>query len=118
MSEHENSGQPENSAQHDHADHDHADHDHAGHEGDNCQEAIAELYSFLDGELTEAKRHDISQHLDDCSPCLEAFEFETELRAVVSHRCQEQVPDSLRQKVADLLAGAAADPTTGTLADH
>lgn len=95
---------------HDH-DHDHgADHDHADRDADaDCQQAIAELYSFLDGHLTDEKRQNIQQHLDDCSPCLEAFEFETELRAVVAFRCQEQVPDALRQKVALLIESADAD---------
>jgi mycothiol system anti-sigma-R factor len=84
--------------------HDHSAHGH-GHEGQgNCDEALQELYTFLDGELTEQKRSVIKHHLDDCSPCLEVYDFEAELRLVIKHRCQEQVPDSLRQKVANKLA--------------
>ncbi len=80
----------------DHGD-DHAGHDHAG----NCEEALQELYSFLDGELTEHKRSQIQHHLDDCSPCLEAFDFEAELRLVIKHRCRDEVPESLRLRVAE-----------------
>lgn len=96
-----------------HHDHDHAHaHDARGADG-NCQEAIAELYTFLDGHLTEEKRFTIQRHLDDCSPCLEAFEFETELRFVVAHRCREEVPETLRRKVADLLDSAPAGDPNG-----
>ena len=75
-------------------DHDH-DHDTA------CEEALAELYTFLDGELTEERRVTIRRHLDDCNPCLEAFDFEAELRLVIRHRCTEEVPESLRARVAN-----------------
>ena len=81
-------------------DHDHGDHGTA--EAD-CEEALVELYTFLDGELTEAKRIEIRHHLDDCSPCLEIYDFEAELRTVIRQRCQEQVPESLRLRVAERL---------------
>ena len=71
-------------------------------EGD-CAESLKELYSFLDGELTPDRRTHIKAHLDDCLPCYEAFDFEAELRIVVSAKCREQVPDDLRTRVADAL---------------
>ena len=80
-------------------------HDHSG----KCDEALAELYVFLDGELTEQKRAAIGEHLDDCSPCLEVYDFEAELRLVIKHRCQDQVPESLREKVARKLAAIDAE---------
>ncbi len=88
---------------------------HEGHEHGNCEDALHELYSFLDGELTESKRTQIREHLDDCSPCLEAFDFEAELRIVIKHRCRDEVPESLRDRVAEKLASfdlsaVAGDP--------
>ena len=59
-----------------------------------CNETLRELYLYLDGELTDSDRVHIQQHLDDCSPCLEAFDFEAELRLVVRNRCVDQVPES------------------------
>jgi mycothiol system anti-sigma-R factor len=101
--------------------HDDAGHDHGGHADHgtgNCDEALQELYTFLDGELTEQKRSKIKNHLDDCSPCLEVYDFEAELRLVIKHRCQEQVPDTLREKVAQKLAAIdhelrLGEPSTG-----
>lgn len=70
---------------------------------DPCEEALHELYHFLDGELTTDRRSLITNHLDSCSTCLGAFDFEADLRRVVSQRCQETVPDALRQRIAKLL---------------
>ncbi|MCB0971681.1 MAG: mycothiol system anti-sigma-R factor, partial [Acidimicrobiales bacterium] len=64
----------------------------------DCNETLRELYLFLDGQLTEEDRAHIVQHLDDCSPCLAAYDFEAELRMVVRSRCTDQVPDSLRAR--------------------
>ncbi|MDQ6697198.1 MAG: mycothiol system anti-sigma-R factor [Actinomycetota bacterium] len=69
----------------------------------DCTETIHELYEYLDGELTEDKRRHIEQHLNDCSPCYEAFDFEAELRMVIRRRCTEAVPDQLRQRIARAL---------------
>ncbi len=81
------------------------DHEH-DHDQTPCEAAIEELYLFLDGELTADKRTQIKSHLDDCSPCFEAFDFEAELRNVISTRCRDQVPDSLREAVAQMLESA------------
>jgi mycothiol system anti-sigma-R factor len=82
----------------------HAEHDHGGHHHDHsatpCEDALQELYVYLDGELTEEKRTIITGHLDDCNPCLEAFDFEAELRMVISKRCHDDVPESLKLRVA------------------
>jgi len=76
----------------------------------DCVEAVHELYHYLDGELTSERRILIKQHLDDCPPCGDAFEFEAELRVVISQKCREQVPDSLRNRVADALRQAQLRP--------
>ena len=71
--------------------------------GDHCTEAAELLYSYMDGELTEERRVLIATHLDTCPPCLDAFDFEAELRVVISERCRDRVPDELRQRVATAL---------------
>jgi len=69
----------------------------------DCVEAVHLLYHYLDGELTHERRVLIRSHLDDCPPCGQAFDFEAELRVVISQKCRDQVPDHLRQRVADAL---------------
>lgn len=70
----------------------------------DCDKAIHQVYSYLDGELTVWKRQAIARHLDDCPPCLQGFSFEIELRRVIVSKCSEEVPESLRRRVADALA--------------
>jgi mycothiol system anti-sigma-R factor len=69
----------------------------------NCDDALHELYEFIDGELTVERRTAIQRHLDDCPPCYEAFDFEAELRIVIARKCTENVPDSLKQRIAEAL---------------
>ena len=71
--------------------------------GRDCDDALHELYGYLDGELTVERREIIKQHLDDCPPCGDSFEFEAELRSLIARKCTESVPDSLKQRIADAL---------------
>jgi mycothiol system anti-sigma-R factor len=90
----------------------HVDDAHSGEQAGkgDCEQALRTLYSFLDGELTTQRRQAIQEHLDRCSPCLEAFDFEAELKIVVARCCRDQVPDHLRRRVADILAEASRAP--------
>ncbi len=68
-----------------------------------CDETIERLYFYLDGELPEQRRVEISRHLDMCGPCVGAYGFESELRRVIANRCKDHVPDSLILRVAEAL---------------
>jgi mycothiol system anti-sigma-R factor len=76
----------------------------------NCDDALHELYHFLDGQLDDARRHAIQNHLDDCPPCYEAFDFELELRVVIAKKCHETVPDQLKQRIADAIQHESLHP--------
>ena len=65
----------------------------------NCDDALHELFEYLDGELTVERRATIQRHLDECPPCYEAFDFEAELRIVISQKCRDEVPYALRQRI-------------------
>ena len=81
-----------------------------GHDDDGCREAVARLYWFLDGELTSERRAVIQRHLDECSDCIEAYEFEVELRVAIARGCRESLPEALRQRVFNALAGEQGEP--------
>jgi mycothiol system anti-sigma-R factor len=84
--------------------------DRHSHDDDGCREAVARLYWFLDGELTAERRSAIQRHLDECSDCIEAYEFELELRVAIARGCREAVPEALRLRVYDALNGEQPDP--------
>ncbi|HUY63795.1 MAG TPA: mycothiol system anti-sigma-R factor [Acidimicrobiales bacterium] len=71
----------------------------SGDSGADCDETIERLYHYLDGELTDERRAEIKHHLDDCSPCLDAYGFEEELRHVIANRCRDHVPESLLARI-------------------
>jgi mycothiol system anti-sigma-R factor len=92
------------------------DHQNADRQPD-CQAALTELYTFLDGELTDERRSLIAHHLDDCNPCLEVFDFEAELRLVIQQKCRDEVPTDLRVRIeqtlrATIVSGEATEPPT------
>lgn len=76
----------------------------------DCQEAVHTLYHFLDGELTDARRAHIQQHLEACGPCLEAFDFEAELRLIIARKCRDHVPEELRARIVAVLTSEGAVP--------
>lgn len=80
----------------------------------DCDDAVRQLYSYLDGELTEERRLKISMHLDDCGSCSGAAGFEAELRSVISSRCRDRVPDSLIERVAAAIAAEDARSSAGS----
>jgi len=79
----------------------HQHRDHAGPEGRiDCEAALAEVYSYLDDELTIETRTVIAAHLESCGACFEAFDFEAELRMVIASRGgADEFPDELRVRI-------------------
>ena len=69
----------------------------------DCRSVVEELYTFLDGELTEHRRVQISQHMHGCVDCHEVIEFHAELKMTISQKCRDDVPDHLRQRIAKTL---------------
>ncbi len=69
----------------------------------DCNEAVHQLYNYLDGELTDDRRRQISKHLDKCGSCGRAAEFEAELRQVVSNHCRDRVPESLIRRIGEAI---------------
>ena len=79
----------------------------------DCRETIEWLYHFLDGELTEEVRVKIEVHLESCPPCGDIVAFEAQLRRVIATRCQENLPDKLRERIAEALMTAQVDESDG-----
>jgi len=86
--------------------------DHQHHHGDEhddavtehrCDDAIAQIQAFLDGELDEDTVTRIERHLQECSPCLEAYDFEAELRKVIAAKAREDCPGEVRNRIMSLL---------------
>ncbi|MET0696280.1 MAG: mycothiol system anti-sigma-R factor [Acidimicrobiia bacterium] len=77
----------------------------SGHE---CDDALTNLYQYLDREIEASTTEVIRAHLEDCSGCLKSFDFEARLQIVVRQRLAEDVPDEFLQRLRDAIAREAA----------
>jgi mycothiol system anti-sigma-R factor len=68
-----------------------------------CEEVIAHLLTYLDGEIDAAKRAQIDRHLDECRGCYSRAEFEQALRRKVQELGEERAPASLRRRIKSLI---------------
>ncbi len=78
----------------------------------DCGEVLAEVFLYLDGEIT-TERHDlIRDHLDECSPCLRKYGIEQEVRALVARSCGgDRAPQELRARVLGRLREVVVETT-------
>ena len=56
----------------------------------NCRECVDHLYEFLDREVTPELERDIRDHLEECPPCGEQFDFEAVYLKFLRARCHTQ----------------------------
>jgi mycothiol system anti-sigma-R factor len=72
---------------------------------DECEQVLHRVYEFLDHELDGASSDAIRQHLSDCEPCMEHFDVEQAVKALVNRCCgNDLAPEHLRAKVLNGIA--------------
>ena len=71
---------------------------HDPHDPD-CSEVLERVFFFIDNELPTADSSEIQHHLDECGPCLEKYDLERTVKALVQRSCSEHAPERLRDKV-------------------
>ena len=69
------------------------------HHDTDCSEILERVFFFIDNELAEADCSEIEQHLDECGPCLQKYDLERTVKALVARSCAERAPETLRDKV-------------------
>jgi anti-sigma factor (TIGR02949 family) len=66
----------------------------------DCKQTLRELDAFLDGELSPTTREQIHNHLGGCLDCLQAFDFQAELKQVIRRKCStDEMPPGLLAKI-------------------
>jgi anti-sigma factor (TIGR02949 family) len=73
------------------------------HERMECEEVIAHLLDYLDGEIDAEKRARIDRHLEACRGCYSRAEFERALRRRIRELGMESAPEALRRRLKALL---------------
>ena len=65
----------------------------------DCTEVLERVFFFIDNELPTADSASIQHHLDECRPCLQKYDLERTVKALVARSCSEHAPQALRDKV-------------------
>ncbi|MGH3313836.1 MAG: mycothiol system anti-sigma-R factor [Streptomyces sp.] len=91
------------------------------HETD-CSEVLDHLYEYLDREMPDSDCAKFQEHFDECSPCLEKYGLEQEVKKLVKRCCgHDDVPEGLRSKVMGRIelirAAERGEERTGELPD-
>ena len=69
------------------------------HHDTDCSDVLERVFSFIDNELPTADYEAIQTHLDECGPCLQKYDLERTVKALVARSCSEHAPETLRDKV-------------------
>ena len=79
----------------------------------DCVEVIRQVYLYLDGEIDDAARTEVREHLDECGPCLRQFGIEQEVKALVARCCgSDAAPDGLKDRLRAKLAEVRIEITS------
>ncbi len=79
--------------------HDHHDAASGVPSNEDCADFLERIVYFLDNELDEADCSAVRLHLDACNPCLEKYDLQRTVKAVVARSCSEAAPQELRERV-------------------
>lgn len=75
----------------------------------NCEESLARVYEYLDGELDPAEHDAVRHHLEKCRDCYPHFDFERLFLDYVHELgAGEESKPGLEERVRQMLAAEAS----------
>ena len=79
--------------------------------GTDCTEALLRAYEYIDGEMGALDSAKIQAHLDECERCLQQYELEKTLKALIRRSCAgESAPAQLRLTILARITTIRVDP--------
>ncbi|HEU5454956.1 MAG TPA: mycothiol system anti-sigma-R factor [Nocardioides sp.] len=66
---------------------------------EECAHFLEQIVYLLDNELDEASCSEVRIHLDSCHPCLQKYDIQRTVKAIVARSCAESAPEDLRERV-------------------
>ncbi len=64
-----------------------------------CDQVIARLWEYVDGEVREDGCDRVEAHLDICARCFPEYDFRRAYRLFVQRAASQCIPPGLRQRV-------------------
>ena len=69
----------------------------------DCEQALRQVFEYLDHELAEPERAAMERHLHACKACFSRAEFERVLKGKVRELREEKASESAEQRIKSLL---------------
>ena len=66
---------------------------------ESCADFLERIVCLLDNELDRGEVAEVKAHLEECAPCLQSYDLQKTVKALVARSCMEHAPDSLRERV-------------------
>jgi mycothiol system anti-sigma-R factor len=79
----------------------------------DCVEFLDRIVYFIDNELDAADCAVVQVHLRECGPCLERYDLQRTVKALVARSCAEPAPEGLRERVQVQLRAVRVQITEG-----
>ncbi|MCH7231649.1 zf-HC2 domain-containing protein [Glycomyces sp. L485] len=73
-----------------------------------CREVVERLWTYLDGDLEEADRLAIEEHLRLCVRCCGETAFAKEIRNTLATRSRPKMPDDVQRLLEQFIEGLDA----------
>ncbi|HXF83743.1 MAG TPA: mycothiol system anti-sigma-R factor [bacterium] len=70
----------------------------------DCEQVLEQVWSYLDGELSEDAYLEIQAHVAECEGCGSKYDFQRRLIELIERKCREgPIPAELKQRLFRLL---------------
>lgn len=69
----------------------------------SCDDAVRQLWEYLDDSIGESDKHAIEEHLSVCKRCCGEAEFADELRKFMSSHASDELPEQTRERLTGYL---------------
>jgi mycothiol system anti-sigma-R factor len=66
---------------------------------EECVDFLERIMRLIDNELDEGDCAVVRAHIDTCNPCLERYDLQRTVKAIVARSCSETAPTELRDRV-------------------
>jgi anti-sigma factor (TIGR02949 family) len=84
-----------------------------------CDQVIAKLWEFVDGELNEEQAETVRAHLDICGRCFPQYNFQRAYKEFIRRSRDQPLPQGLRRRVFEaILAEESGQPLEDSASEH
>jgi mycothiol system anti-sigma-R factor len=69
----------------------------------SCDEVLAQIELFIDGELDPDRAAHLADHLETCTPCQYRAVFQLKLKEVLRMKCRSEAPEHVVVRIQTMI---------------